>query len=163
MKERIKKIMDEENMTPTRFADSLNIGRAVISHILNGRNNPSLDIVTRILTQMPHISPEWLLSGTGAMYKNDQKLATEDYKPSTLQAIVPDLFTQPIAPAENSIKVDNSTIEKEYRTDTIVNKIENKPFNHVNEHVIYKEKPDKKIKQIIVYYTDNTFESFKHE
>ena len=70
MKERIKKIMESENMTPARFADSLQIGRAVISHILNGRNNPSLDVITRILTQMPDIDSQWLLTGSGNMYKS---------------------------------------------------------------------------------------------
>jgi transcriptional regulator with XRE-family HTH domain len=72
--------MEHENLTPAKFADKLQISRAVISHILNGRNNPSLDVVTKILTQMDYINPEWLLTGKGSMYKNgrDEKLATEE-------------------------------------------------------------------------------------
>jgi transcriptional regulator with XRE-family HTH domain len=61
MRERIRQIMEHENLTPAKFADKLQISRAVISHILNGRNNPSLDVVTKILTQMDYINPEWLL------------------------------------------------------------------------------------------------------
>ena len=58
MKDRIRLIMEKENLTPARFADSLDINRAVISHILNGRNNPSLDVVTKILEVMDYINPE---------------------------------------------------------------------------------------------------------
>ncbi len=47
MKDRIKLIMEKENLTPAKFADKLQINRAIISHILNGRNNPSLDVVTK--------------------------------------------------------------------------------------------------------------------
>ncbi len=52
MKDRIKQIIDQEHLSPSSFADKLQLGRAVVSHILNGRNNPSLDVVTRILSKM---------------------------------------------------------------------------------------------------------------
>jgi len=86
MKERIKKIMEIEQLTSTRFADRLQINRAVISHILNGRNNPSLEVVTRILAEMEYINPEWLLNGTGSIYK-------EGVDPDTI-GNQPDLFHQ---------------------------------------------------------------------
>ena len=69
MRDRIKTIIEREDLTPTKLAEKLNISRAVISHILNGRNNPSLDVVTSILTEMPYISSDWLLSGEGEMYR----------------------------------------------------------------------------------------------
>ena len=65
MKERIKEIMDNENLSPSKFADQLQINRAVISHILNGRNNPTLDVVTKILSEMNSINSDWFLNGTG--------------------------------------------------------------------------------------------------
>ena len=68
MKDRIK-IMEIEHLSPAQFADRLQINRAVISHILNGRNNPSLDVVTKILGEMNYINPEWLLNGNGSIYK----------------------------------------------------------------------------------------------
>ena len=55
MKDRIKEIMDNEDLSPAKFADRLQINRAVISHILNGRNNPSLDVVLKILSEMDYI------------------------------------------------------------------------------------------------------------
>jgi len=159
MRERIRKIMEEENMTPARFADTLEIGRAVISHILNGRNNPSLDIVTRILSKMPEINPEWLLSGKGTMHKNDKVLQMENIQ--TPNNGLPDLFTQ--LPTEDSENQYTDTLQDEYRKENIVNDHQNEIQKTINERIIYKELPAKKIKQIIIYYSDNTFEAFNHD
>lgn len=156
MKDRIKMIMDAENMTPARFADTLQIGRAVISHILNGRNNPSLDVITRILTQMADINSEWLLTGIGNMYKSDKTESTPQEVLSNNS--YPDLFSQPSF--ENSVKPSTPSSETEYRKENIVNSAVNTPNTSVNERIIYREAKDKKIKQIIIYYTDNTFETF---
>jgi len=151
--------MDTKDMSPARFADTLDIGRAVISHILNGRNNPSLDVVMRILNKMPDISSDWLLTGEGSMSKSEINNSNE---PIIRQAAsLPDLFAQ-IQP-ENSIKVNNNTEEIEYRKENIVNNTENLSQDIVKERIIYKELPQKAIKQIIIYYTDNTFETFNRE
>lgn len=157
MKERIKKIMESENMTPARFADNLQIGRAVISHILNGRNNPSLDVITRILTQMPDIDSEWLLTGSGNMYKSEANNYHSDTKsPNNL----PDLFSQLSQENENSIYSTKDSENLKYRKENIVDTTGNNEQSSVNERIIYKESPSKKVKQIIIYYTDNTFETF---
>lgn len=160
MKERIKKIMDSENMTPARFADSLQIGRAVISHILNGRNNPSLDVITRILTEMPKIDSQWLLTGTGSMYKTDISNQRTNIKD---QNNPPDLFSQPTLETqenENPIYPTKETRDYVYRKENTVDLSRNEDQEIVKERIIYKEAPSKKVRQIIIYYTDNTFETF---
>jgi len=163
MKERIKSIMEAENMTPARFADNLEIGRAVISHILNGRNNPSLDVITRILTKIPTINSNWLLTGKGSMYKTDDSIINEaihiDQK--SQNGGYPDLFSQ--LQSENSVKADNYPENVEYQKENILNGSLKDVQNIMNERIIYKEAPVKKIKQIIIYYTDNTFETFNRE
>lgn len=152
--------MDAEDMNPARFADSLQIGRAVISHILNGRNNPSLDVITRILSQMPNINAEWLLTGKEPMYKSENNLNREK---SSYEAL-PDLFNndyQLSKVPENSI---NKTIPKQdnkYGKDYIEIDSESENSDEiVKEKIIYREAPPKKVRQIIIYYTDNTFETF---
>lgn len=159
MKERIKKIMESENMTPARFADSLQIGRAVISHILNGRNNPSLDVITRILTQMPDIDSQWLLTGSGNMYKNEISSHSGDNDIKN-QNSLPDLFSQLSQENENSVYSTKDSENLKYRKENIVDTYQKEPQSAINERIIYKEAPSKKVKQIIIYYTDNTFEAF---
>ena len=147
MKDRIVKIMEGENLSPAKFADKLQINRAVISHILNGRNNPSLDVVSKILSEMDNINPEWLINGTGSMYKSGMELAPPLRKEN-------DLFSQ------NEIKPEQEPDKTKYRKDLEVESSE-KEKQRVEYKIIEPvQKPDKKITQIIIYYDDNTFEIF---
>lgn len=146
MKDRIRLIMEKENLTPAKFADMVGINRAVISHILNGRNNPSLDVVTKILGDLDYINPEWLINGTGNMYKNG-------IDPESIRK-EPDLFNQrEIFPGESKRSAEN-------HEDTSLNNQEVSTQHTENKQVASVSKHEKKITQIIIYYNDNTFERF---
>lgn len=166
MKDRIKAIMDSENMTPTRFADTLQVGRAVISHILNGRNNPSLDVVTRILSEMPYINSDWLITGNGTMHKSDNEIKNgksffdDEINSSSSSSRVPNLFEQDLF-SQNSVNTSVPTDKSKYQTENELNSVQNERQNVINERIIYREKPDKKISRIIIYYSDNTYEIFE--
>lgn len=67
MVERIRTLLEARQLTPTQFADAIGVARPIVSHILSGRNKPSLEVVQRILGAMPELSMAWLLNGTGAM------------------------------------------------------------------------------------------------
>lgn len=64
---RIKQVMEYEQMSPTAFADKININRSSLTHIFSGRNQPSLDVAKKILIAFPEISTEWLIMGMGNM------------------------------------------------------------------------------------------------
>lgn len=81
MKDRIKKVIDHGQLTSSKFADIINVQRSSISHILSGRNNPSLEVVQKILTSFSTLNSEWLLFGRGAMYKNEENSHSENIKP----------------------------------------------------------------------------------
>ena len=68
MVERIRTLLETRQLTPTQFADLIGIARPIVSHILSGRNKPSLEVVQRILAALPELSMPWLLNGTGSMY-----------------------------------------------------------------------------------------------
>ena len=67
MVERIRTLLETRQLTPTQFADAIGVARPIVSHILSGRNKPSLEVVQRILAAMPDLSMTWLLNGTGPM------------------------------------------------------------------------------------------------
>ena len=69
MKDRIKKIQEYSGLSLGVFASRTGIKAASLSHILNGRNNPSLDVVMKIHETFPEVSWEWMLYGTGSMLK----------------------------------------------------------------------------------------------
>ena len=68
MVERIKQLLQAQQLTPTQFADLVGVARPIVSHVLSGRNKPSLEVVQRILAAFPALSMPWLLNGTGAMW-----------------------------------------------------------------------------------------------
>ena len=67
MVERIRILLESRQLTPTQFADVIGVARPIVSHILSGRNKPSLEVVQRILAAMPDLAMPWLLNGTGSM------------------------------------------------------------------------------------------------
>jgi transcriptional regulator with XRE-family HTH domain len=138
--------MEKENLTPAKFADSLDINRAVISHILNGRNNPSLDVVTKILEVMDYINPEWLIKGSGNIYKKGVDIES--------RRIEPDLFLQEHENFDQRAEKIKQSQGFEFKdTPNEPQTSESKPFEVAKKY-------DRKITQIIIYYNDNTFEKF---
>lgn len=146
MKERIKEIIEKEDLTPAKFADLLQINRAVVSHILTGRNNPSLDVVMRILSEMDYINSDWLLNGEGNMYRDDYNRKLNTNKSS--------LFDQ-----EATI-LDKNTDDLEYAQESSIKKDKSHNKLSESEKVILGATNSRKIKQIIIYFDDNTFETF---
>jgi transcriptional regulator with XRE-family HTH domain len=75
MVERIRTLLESRQLTPTQFADLIGVARPIISHVLSGRNKPSLDVVQRILAAMPDLSMAWLLNGTEPMLTTAREAA----------------------------------------------------------------------------------------
>jgi transcriptional regulator with XRE-family HTH domain len=81
MLERIRTLLESRQLTPTQFADLIGVARPIISHILSGRNKPSLDVVQRILAAMPDLSMAWLLNGTEPMLTTAREAAPAKPEP----------------------------------------------------------------------------------
>jgi transcriptional regulator with XRE-family HTH domain len=72
MKDRILEFLKAENKSSAQFAEEIGVQPSGISHILSGRNNPSLDFVLKMLEKYHFLSTEWLLFGRGSMYKDSR-------------------------------------------------------------------------------------------
>ena len=72
MYKRLKNWMESEGLKPSVLADNIGVNRATISHILSGRNKPSIDFLEKLLSAFPYINTNWLISGIGYM-QNDIK------------------------------------------------------------------------------------------
>ena len=149
MKKRIARIIEYENLSSTMFAERLGISKAVVSHILNGRNNPSLDVVSRIMQTMPYINSEWLINGEGEMLKpghidemmnKSSALFYQEGNKTTQDTVIDEIIDR---------------IDVEYQSNP-THSIENKEIGVRVERL-------KRIKEIIIYYDDNTFETFYSE
>jgi transcriptional regulator with XRE-family HTH domain len=68
---RIHKLIAFYQLSSASFADQIGVQRSSISHILSGRNKPSLDFVLKTLKAFPTLSSDWLLHGHGEIEAAD--------------------------------------------------------------------------------------------
>jgi transcriptional regulator with XRE-family HTH domain len=67
MNNRIALVLKTKNISPSQLADDLGVQRSGISHIVNGRNKPSLEFIQKLIKLYPDISMQWILFGEGPM------------------------------------------------------------------------------------------------
>ncbi|SNY99835.1 DNA-binding transcriptional regulator, XRE-family HTH domain [Flagellimonas pacifica] len=63
--QRIRTIIKHYDLSVSSFADKIGVQRSSISHLLNGRNKPSLDFVLKVIHTYPEVNLYWLLNGKG--------------------------------------------------------------------------------------------------
>ena len=71
MIDRIREVINYSQLSAASFADTIGISRSGLTHLLTGRNQPSLEVAKKILAKYPEISTEWLIMGMGDMMRPD--------------------------------------------------------------------------------------------
>ena len=71
--------MESKDLKSSVLADIIGVNRATISHILSGRNKPSIDFLQKLLSAYPNINANWLITGIGYMQENQKQ---QEVKPS---------------------------------------------------------------------------------
>jgi len=65
--------MESESLKSSALADNIGVNRATISHILSGRNKPSIDFLQKLLHSYPALNANWLITGIGYMQENKKQ------------------------------------------------------------------------------------------
>ena len=157
IKDRIKQLITTKGLTSARFADMIGVQRSGISHILSGRNKPSLDLLNKMLFTFPDISADWLITGQGDMLRSETKKS-----PSTGELFPPGDEKR----SEKVVEPDNMNREEdppEYVTkkDTankaaLIEKQQKDQGNIPGEE-------GKEIEKVVIFYTDRTFREYRPE
>ena len=87
---RINLILKAKNITARQFAEEIGIQPSGMSHIMSGRNNPSLEFVNKVVRRYPEIDANWLLLGRGEMYMTGSAGLTPDPSPKEKTGLTPD-------------------------------------------------------------------------
>jgi transcriptional regulator with XRE-family HTH domain len=152
LSEKIELLIKRKQLSASQFADKLGIPRSSISHILSGRNKPSLDVVQKILRVFPEISAEDLLfedRSLGASLGVSSPKETVAASPSLFDAVsaTPSESPKNILP-EPTIVQSNLRRQKESTVSapTVPQVEPTKP-----------ERLEKQIERVLIFYTDGTF------
>jgi transcriptional regulator with XRE-family HTH domain len=124
------------------FADKIGVQRSSLSHLLSGRNKPSLDFILKILDEFPDVDLYWILNGKGSFPKNEEVVLTKA-SPTTptvleIENEAGDLFTERASqPIDNSSGKKNSTASSQLQMNT-----------------------ESDIDKIVIFYKNGTFKSY---
>ena len=113
---RITQILEEQQLNSSAFADTIGVQRSSISHVLSGRNKPSLEFILKTVRAFPAYSTDWLLFGKSSESPLTYLEPVEQASPSTNQDIA---FTDKPT-REESPTVPNSTSNSQAEIDKIV-------------------------------------------
>ena len=150
MKERITQIIQKEEMTAAQFAEKIGISPSSLSHILSGRNNPSLEVVMKIHKACNYVNLSWLLYGEGSMEIQPEEPLSEESGITGMS-----LFD------ESPFFMGNDTDERENRKEIAPKSPVFTPKEIVREEIKYIEKPARKITEIRIFFDNGTYETFR--
>ncbi len=159
---RIKQMLDFYKITASSFAEKIAVQRSSISHILSGRNNPSLDLIYKIIESFPEINPMWLIGGQGSMRQLDL-FENEDVKEVRPMIANGEAFNDFDTGDFFEKQINNQIQQKK----TVAKKRKKAKGDHYSLQTsmpFEKETSDEKvIEKIMVFYTDKTFSCYKPE
>ena len=136
MKDRIAHIIRAKNLTAAEFAIRLGIQPSNISHLLSGRNNPSLDFVRKLKETFPEYNLDWIIFGKGPMTVSEPFVVDSPSAENSLFDSI-ELENTPNPPTEGpSFSEERSVLSEELPVSS----------------------PQSGLKQLIMVYSDNTFE-----
>lgn len=161
--------MQAKNITAKQFAEEIGIQPSGMSHIMGGRNNPSLEFVSKVIRRYPEIDANWLLLGKGEMYmgtKNEESKMKNEVMRSE-----PTLFSEPDplpAPEEKAPLPAPEEVLEEY----VVREegcLQEEPVcdSPQQEALPLKEEPapiidkGRRLVKILLFYDDHTFEEYR--
>ena len=166
---RVQKIINYSELSSSEFADEIGVQRSNISHVLSGRNKPSLDFLLKIKDRFPEIQWEWLIEGKGAMIFSENEAAStsssyslEESKINDDEPIITGLFSIPSEEIEENTKQEE--VKSEISEPIQYNIVENTPEISENKNISETEAPAEKgnnIKKIVFFYENGKFEVFE--
>lgn len=147
MDSRLQQFLNAENMTQSELADRIGVARASVSHILAGRNKPSIEMIQKLSESFPALNLDWFINGNGKMYKSDS--------PSVYSV-------QSAAPGQERSLFDIEAEERSAQSQA-ANPIVPTP----KASAIYKElqphRNQRNVARVLIFFDDGTFQELNYK
>ena len=174
-RDRIELLMKSYNLSPSQFADRTGIQRASVSHILSGRNKPSLEVMLKIYESFPGLSMEWLMAGKGEAPSADMSVAAEPFvqpQPGTLFGgmdgnvaengsalpFMNPIAAEPVAPVVKKPRAQPDNV----RQSDVSSQAEKRKVSQART-LSQPTVQQRKIKEVRIFYSDGTYETLLPE
>ncbi|WP_299889704.1 helix-turn-helix transcriptional regulator [uncultured Lacinutrix sp.] len=145
---RLKKVIEYYGESASSFAEKIGVQRSSISHILSGRNKPSLEFVLKVLSSFPEVELYWLMNGKGSF---PAKKVSEEK-----------IIEKPISQNQDLFSKTEIKIDPDEKTKTEI-KTETEKFQNQNSEIKQIVSNSKKeIERIVIFYKDGSFSNFEN-
>ena len=162
-RERLLKLIADNNMSAKQFAAEVGIQAGTISNIVNGRNNPSLDVMQRVLNRFRTLSSDWLILGVGNMYraeggKENRENGEAKEKQLQQQQQIPGFGDDTTSP-QHSIEEPLPLSRPQTISAPAMSREVQPLASTIKQQTAPLEQPAaKQIERIILFYSDGTFD-----
>lgn len=150
---RLESILEYYSLNASSFADKIGVQRSSLSHLLSGRNKPSLDFILKIIAIFPEVDLYWILNGKGtfpiAELKDDQIIEASTPTNSTI-------FNEKTVAKKTKLNTEDLSNHKnalEEKFTANLSNLQNSSF----------QKNSSQIDQIVIFYKNGTFKTFSPE
>ncbi|WP_010253806.1 helix-turn-helix transcriptional regulator [Myroides injenensis] len=153
---RLEFLLENLDYTASAFADKIGVQRSSLSHLLSGRNKPSLDFILKVDEAFPELNLKWLLKGEGHYLESENKNYTIQSTPKTspISNSAPTLFSN-----QNETKSESDVIKN--TPDENQNTGKASQLENQDSFRIANDLSDSDVEQIIIFYKDGSFRQFK--
>jgi len=153
---RLEILLDYYGLSASGFADKIGVQRSSLSHLLSGRNKPSLDFILKIIEVFPEVDLYWILNGKGNFPKSEQI-----EKPVSILTPTSTLFSDSkIEDVKSDNQPDLFSAEPTVEKKRVFENPEEK-FSNTRNFEIPKNNSD--IDRIVVFYKNGTFKNYLPE
>ena len=145
IKDRLSHILRAKNLTATQFAELMQIQPSNVSHLLSGRNKPSLDFLIKLKEVFPEYNYEWIILGKKPITTNDSNIFSKE---TLFDKVEMTKYDENVEVADKNFVLKSQEVDTNDNTvDTIIPEITNNITTGG-------------LKQIIYVYEDHTFEVY---
>lgn len=184
---RLKEFSQHLDLSVTQFADMCKVPRPTMSQLFNGRNKKVSDeLIRKIHTEFPNLNVMWLLFGEGEMLADEKNETSEPQNPSLFDFVegettvketanptldfgisdigkTPKKFDRADVTSARAFGGNSATKEREFaQRDSGIHNLQSALESERTKQptISFSEEGERRIVNIIVYYSDNSFESF---
>lgn len=163
--QRVKELISSLGLTNKDFAEQIEVAPAIISHVLSGRNKPSLHLIQQITNVYTNVNPWYIMHGKGSLFNqevsgkeiafNQESKDTNSSLPAGARLLSPPSG----APINKPQHMQESQSTPEEDVDSQVGK-DDERTQSTNVYTNVNRTSDKEIERIVIFYGDKSFEEY---
>lgn len=158
---RLEYILENFDYTASAFADKIGVQRSSLSHLLSGRNKPSLDFILKVNTTFPQLNLDWLIKGEGDFRSTSTLTDLENKAKNDVLKTEDTLSEQAFYKPTNKSELNlNSPEPSNYTTSKVLYK-STSSSDSIEDISTLSLAFENDIEHIVVFYKDGTFSKFK--